>query len=196
MKPESPNDSERLLARIRAGDKDAFSELMAGHARLVMHIVARSVDDHEDRKDLCQDIFLKVYAGLDGFRGESRLSTWIARIAVNTCVHYLEKKKPVSWTDAGLPDGGPADTAASGESDGGPDPDLVSSLHREIGRLPVHYRLILTLFHLDGMPITEIAGAMDMPEGTVKNRLFRARRLLKNRLLAVVPKEELCGTNI
>lgn len=196
MKPGNQTDTERLLARIRAGEKDAFSDLMAGHVRLVMHIVARSVDDHEDRKDLCQDIFLKVYTGLDGFRGESRLSTWIARIAVNTCVHYLEKKRPVAWSEAGLPDGGPADTAAFDGADGGPDPDLVSSLHREIGRLPIHYRLILTLFHLDGMPITEIARAMDMPEGTVKNRLFRARRLLKNRLLAAVPKEEMCGMNI
>ncbi len=193
MKPVNQTDTGRLIDRIRSGENDAFSALMAGHVRLVMHIVARSVDDHEDRKDLCQDIFLKVYAGLDGFRGDSRLSTWIARIAVNTCVHYLEKKKPVSWTDAGLPDGGPADTAAFEGADGGPDPDLVSSLHREISRLPVRYRLILTLFHLDGMPITEIAMAMGMPEGTVKNRLFRARRLLKNRLLAVVPKEDLCA---
>ncbi|MBN2200423.1 RNA polymerase sigma factor, partial [bacterium] len=144
---------------------------------------------------LCQDIFLKVYAGIDGFRGESRLSTWIAKIAVNTCIHYLEKKKPVSWTEAGLPNGGPAEPAGDEENEG-PDPDLVSSLHREISRLPVRYRLILTLFHLDEMQIAEIARAMDMPEGTVKNRLFRARRLLKNRLLAVVPKEEMCESNI
>jgi RNA polymerase sigma factor (sigma-70 family) len=196
VKPGNQTDTDRLLARIRGGEKNAFSDLMAGHVRLVMHIVARSVDDHEDRKDLCQDIFLKVYAGLDGFRGESRLSTWIARIAVNTCVHYLEKKRPVAWSEAGLPDGGPADTAAIAGADGGLDPDLVSSLHREIGRLPVRYRLILTLFHLEGMPISEIARSMDMPEGTVKNGLFRARRLLKNRLLAVVPKEEMCGMNI
>ncbi len=194
MKPENRNDTDSLIARIRQGEKDAFSDLMAGHVRLVMHIVARSVDDHEDRKDLCQDIFLKVYAGLDGFRGDSRFSTWIAKIAVNTCIHYLEKKKPVSWTDARLPDGGPAEPAGDEENEG-PDPGLVSSLHREIGRLPVRYRLILTLFHLDGMQIAEIARAMDMPEGTVKNRLFRARRLLKNRLLAVVPKEELCAMN-
>jgi RNA polymerase sigma factor (sigma-70 family) len=192
VKPGIETDVDALLARIRGGERDAFADLMAGHIRLVMHIVARSVDDHEDRKDLCQDVFLKVYSGLDGFRNDCRLSTWIAKIAVNTCVHYLEKKRPVSWSDAGLPDGGPADAEAA---DGGVDPDLVSRLLLEIGRLPVRYRLILTLFHLDDMPIAEIARAMDMPEGTVKNRLFRARRILKDRLLAEIPREELCGLN-
>jgi RNA polymerase sigma factor (sigma-70 family) len=195
VKPGIETDADALLARIRSGEKDAFADLMAGHIRLVMHIVARSVDDHEDRKDLCQDIFLKVYAGLEGFRNECRLSTWIARIAVNTCVHYLEKKRPVAWSDAGLPDGGPADPQADFGPEPGVDSDLVSRLHLEIGRLPVPYRLILTLFHLDEMPISEIARAMDMPEGTVKNRLFRARRILKDRLLAEIPREELCGQN-
>jgi RNA polymerase sigma factor (sigma-70 family) len=186
-------ETDVLLARIRSGEKDAFADLMRGQLRLVMHIVARSVDDHEDRKDLCQDIFLRVYSGLEGFRNECKLSTWIAKIAVHACVNYLEKKRPVAWSDAGLPDGGPAD-ADDGSGDG-IDSDLVSKLHIEIGRLPVRYRLILTLFHLDDMPIAEIARAMDMPEGTVKNGLFRARRILKDRLLAQIPREELCGQN-
>lgn len=186
------------IDRILEGNHEAFARLMKAHLPLVAHIAARMVPDQEDCRDLCQDIFLKVYTHLEGFRGESKLSTWIASIAYNTCLNHVQKKRPVisddfrqvmtidDRGDAGVP---PPD--AQTESS-----DVSEKLHREIDRLPVRYRAVLTLFHLEGMRIGEIASVMDMPEGTVKNDLFRARRILKEKLLARYAPEELCGQDI
>jgi len=186
------------IQRIQGGDHEAFARLMKAHLPLVMHVTARMVADHEDRKDLCQEIFLKVFRNLESFRGESKLSTWIARIAYNSCLNHLQKKRP------DLPGGGLPGIRIEDRVDWGvrlPDAaveglDVSEKLHREIDRLPVRYRAVLTLFHLEGMRIEEIAEAMDMPEGTVKNDLFRARKILKEKLLACYAREELCGQSI
>ena len=183
------------IQRIRGGDHEAFARLMRAHLPLVVHVTARMVPDHEDRKDLCQDIFLKVYRNLEAFRGESKLSTWIARIAYNSCLNHVQRKRP-DHSNGSLPgiriedredmDVRPPDDAFE-------DRDVSEKLHREIERLPVRYRAVLTLFHLEGMRIEEIAEVMDMPVGTVKNDLFRARKILKEKLLARYEREELCG---
>jgi RNA polymerase sigma factor (sigma-70 family) len=193
-----PDNSAATVERVLNGDHEAFASLMKSHLPLVMHVVARMVSDHEDRKDLCQEIFLKVYRGLDGFRGESKLSTWIAQIAYNTCLNHSLKKRPGLLDDSprGAENREPEDRESALPDERIVDGDVSEKLHSEISRLPVRYRAVLTLFHLEGMPIGEIAAVMDMPEGTVKNDLFRARRILKEKLLARYAQEELCGQGI
>jgi RNA polymerase sigma factor (sigma-70 family) len=136
-----------------------------------------------------------VYRGLQGFRGESKLSTWIAQIAYNTALNHSMKKHPRPQDDS--PRGGlnpePADSESSPPDEWTADRDVSEKLRFEIDRLPLRYRAVLTLFHLEAMPIGEIAAVMDMPEGTVKNDLFRARKILKEKLLARYAREELCG---
>nr|NIM97546.1 sigma-70 family RNA polymerase sigma factor [candidate division Zixibacteria bacterium] len=151
-----------------------------------------------DREDVCQDVFLKVYEGLGGFKFESKLSTWIAKIAYNTCLNYLEKKTVPLFDDL-TPEEQSLESFPSRVQ--GPDRIVEEKeasvlLRSEIDRMPVHYRTILTLYHLDQMSYKEIGETMDLPEGTVKSYLFRARRLLKDRLMAKYQREDLCNSSI
>jgi len=96
--PESDVDERELVERILDGDREAFLTFIDRYERLVKHIVFRMVDDR-DREELCQDVFMRAYRYLDGFRFEAKLSTWLARIARNTCLNHLEKKEMPLYTD-------------------------------------------------------------------------------------------------
>jgi RNA polymerase sigma factor (sigma-70 family) len=186
-------DSRRLVRTILTGDKEAFRALVERYQRLVSHVVFRMIPNPGDREDLCQEVFLKVYENLPSFRFDAKLSTWIARIAYNTSVSHLEKAKPYLYEGDSAEDD-PLDRV----SDCGPLPDeyaeardLSFRLAGEIDKLPALYGTILSLYHLEGMSYNEIREVMQLPEGTVKSYLFRARRLLKERLLAKYQREEL-----
>jgi RNA polymerase sigma-70 factor (ECF subfamily) len=181
-----------LIGCILTGDPNAFERFIREHERLVFHVVCRMVTNAADREDLCQDVFLKIYKNLAGFRRESKISTWVARIAYNTCLNHLKKKKPTlleDCLDAGGSDGW-ADTAAAPDEQA-ESGETTRRLQEELARLALPYRTALTLYHLEDMPVTDIARVMDLPEGTVKSLLFRARRILKNRL-AFAYEGELC----
>ena len=190
-------DSRVLVKKTLAGNKKAFESIVEGHQRLVSHVVFRMIQNAADQEDICQDVFLKVYQNLGGFQFEAKLSTWIARIAYNTCLSYLEKKRVPLFDDL-MPEEKTIETA----SDCSYRPDQLvegketsSVLRNEIEKMPVHYRTILTLYHLDQMSYREIGETMELPEGTVKSHLFRARRLLKERLLAKYKREDLCNSS-
>jgi len=127
------------------------------------------------------------------FKFESKLSTWIARIAYNRCINYLEKKKTPLVDDLS-----PAEEFIETQPDDSFMPDTFTEhqdrsfrLQMEIKKLPVQFRTILTLFHLDELKYNEIAEIMGLPEGTVKSYLFRARKLLKEKLMSKYKPEEL-----
>jgi RNA polymerase sigma factor (sigma-70 family) len=190
-------DVELLVKKTLAGNKKAFESIVEGHQRLVSHVVFRMIQNTADQEDICQDVFLKVYENLRGFQFESKLSTWIAKIAYNTCLNYLEKKRVPLFDDLT-----PEEQTIETVSDCNYGPDQVvegretsSLLRNEIEKMPVHYRTILTLYHLDQMSYSEIGETMELPEGTVKSYLFRARRLLKERLLAKYRREDLCNSS-
>lgn len=186
-------ESRALIDRILAGNTQAFRELIDRHERLVSHMVYRMIDRPADREDLCQDVFMKVYQNLSRFRHESKLSTWIATIAYNTCINYLQKKKTplfddktpetVTWEDVSDSKATPEKSAES--------EDLRKRLNGAIAGLDQRYRAIITLYHLDGMSYAEIGSIMNLPEGTVKSYLFRARKQLKETLLNEYTREEL-----
>jgi len=187
-------DAELLVKKTLAGNKKAFESIIEGHQRLVSHIVFRMVQNTSDQEDICQDVFLKVYENLGGFQFESKLSTWIAKIAYNTCLNYLEKKRVPLFDDLT-----PQERSLDSVSDCSIRPDQIvegrevsSLLQNEIEKMPVHYRTILTLYHLEQMSYKEIEETMQLPQGTVKSYLFRARRLLKNRLTSKYQPEDLC----
>ena len=87
------SDTKRLIDKILAGDNNAFKSLIEEYQRLVSHIVFRMINREADREDICQDIFIKVFQNLAEFKFESKLSTWIAKIAYNRCINFLEKKR-------------------------------------------------------------------------------------------------------
>lgn len=187
---KNPKD---LVEKILSGNTAVFKNLIEQYQRLVSHIVFRMIPKQADREDICQDVFIQVYQNLGKFKFESKLSTWIARIAYNRCINYLEKKKTPLFDDLS-----PAEESIEKQYDDNFTPDTFtehqdrsSRLQAEINKLPVQFRTILTLYHLDEMKYQEIAEIMDLPDGTVKSYLFRARKLLKQRLTAKYKSEEL-----
>lgn len=201
MEAATQTDEQHLVEQVIEGDRDAFINLIERYERLVQHVVFRMVKDDRDREELCQDVFMKVYRYLDSFRFESKLSTWIARIARNTCLNHLEKKDLLLYADhAPSPDSEEPDMreamARVPSTDEGPggtteEREVRDFIHDEIEQLPEHYRTALTLYHLEGMSVKEISEVMDNPTGTVKSHLYRARKKLKDRLLATYSEEEL-----
>lgn len=193
---------KELIEKVLAGDAQAFRVLVENYQRLVCHVVFRMVANEADREELCQEVFVKIYQHLKNFNFQSKLSTWIARIAYNACINYLKKKKTPLYDDlAETALDSPEDKALAfieGVAGDLPSPDELAVnremrlfLHEAIGELPAQYRAILTLYHLDEMSYREIGEIINLPEGTVKSYLFRARKLLKERMLEKYSAEEL-----
>lgn len=190
-------EDKHLVDRVLRGDTRAFGVIIKNTENLVAQIVFKMVPIAEDRKDLAQDIYLKTFHNLAGFKFESKLSTWIARIAYNTCLSWIEKKKLV--LPGNLFDDenhvSPVTTLFHGSN---PDSEsvifrkeLTKILKKEIDDLPPVYQTLITLFHHESMTYEELSQVTSLPEGTVKSSLFRARKMLKEKLLSKYQKEAL-----
>lgn len=184
-------DDRALISRILNGDTQAFRLLIKQHERLVAHMVSRLVKQAEDREELCQDVFLKVFEKLGEFNFQSRLSTWIATIAYRYAINHLRKRKLLlndipeeeNFTAYFVEDANPESILEEQDMDG-----FVMTL---VDQLPPQYKTVLTLYHLENMTYPEITEVTGMPEGTVKSYLFRARNLLKEKVKTYIGKEEL-----
>jgi len=175
-------DDRALVAGVLRGEETAQKALIRHHERLVAHMVGRVVKQEEDREEICQDVFLKVFEKLQEFTFQSKLSTWVATIAYRHAINHLRKQRmsfeefpeDERWTErfVDLDDPGQRLDAKDEEE----------HVLRFVSDLPAQYRAVLTLYHMDGLSYTEIGTIMEMPEGTVKNYLFRGRTLLKERL--------------
>ena len=182
------NDAE-LVSQILNGNMKSFTFLVSRYQKLVVHITGRLIQRHEELEDVSQEVFLKVYQNLGKYRNECKLSTWIATIAYNTSINYLRKFKKSD--DTCLDDKAILDKLADYRSDDYETTDLHRYIRNQIELLPVHYRTVLTLYHLEEFSYQEIETITGMPEGTVKNYLFRAKALLKEKLKFVVDESSL-----
>ena len=190
---DGPPESGALIDEILSGNEAAFRKLIEQNQRLVSHIIFRMVGDRQDREDLCQEVFVRVYRNLPNFRREAKLSTWIARIAYNIGLSFVEKKNVPMVDETALDyEDTDMDMPLVATPDVITEQKAISGLVRdEIDKLPVYYKTALTLYHLDGMSYNEITDIMKVPEGTIKSYIFRGRKLLKERLLARYSREDL-----
>jgi RNA polymerase sigma factor (sigma-70 family) len=164
----------------------AFERLVAQYQRLVWHVVQRTVHHTEDARELCQEAFLRVHANLRQYRGESRLGTWIARVAYHLALRHLERKRsrgiqlelPTTQDEAPHPAWEPA-TDADGVEQEVSAAQTQRLLHAALQRLEPMPRLLLTLYHLEELPIAELANITGLAEGTIKSHLFRSRKQLR-----------------
>lgn len=184
----SMNDAE-LVAQILNGNMKSFTFLVSRYQKLVVHITGRLIQRREELEDVNQEVFLKVYQNLGKYRNECKLSTWIATIAYNTSVNYLRKFKKSE--EANLDDKAILDKLTDFKQDDYETTDLHRYIREQIELLPVQYRTVLTLYHLEEFSYQEIEQITGMPEGTVKNYLFRAKALLKEKLQFVVNESSL-----
>ncbi|MEI6613863.1 MAG: sigma-70 family RNA polymerase sigma factor [Chrysiogenales bacterium] len=188
---QATEETSLLIRQVQAGDRLAFHAFIIKYQRLVAAIVFRMVYNAADREELSQEVFLKIFAHINRFQGEAKISSWIGRITSNTCINHLRKKRLPLFDDIAAP--GQTLENVAGNS---PTPEHLNeradsnrNLQREIDRLPAHYRLILTLFHFSEMNYDEIGQALKMPAGTVKSHLFRARQKLREQLMPAIREE-------
>ena len=151
---------------------------------LVARIVYQLIPNEEDRKDVAQDVYLKVYRHLKSFKFQSKLSTWVGQIAYNTCFNRLQKKQPAIYNPPELQ----ADDASDRKL---LQKELNGLLAAGIGGLPPVYQTLIVLYHQEELSYLEIAAITGLPEGTVKSYLFRARKQLKESMLSNYKKEKL-----
>jgi len=184
-------DERALVSRVLSGDVQAFRLLIKQHERLVAHMIGRLVKTESDLEELCQDVFLKVHEKLGEFSFQSKLSTWVATIAYRHAINFMRKRK-MHFSDIPEEDTFTQRFIESETPEGMlEDVDMNNFVLKMVDELPVQYRTILTLYHINNMTYPEICEVMKMPEGTVKNYLFRARNLLKEKVKKQLGKEEL-----
>ena len=166
-----------LIERCRQGDDAAFRELVDQYKGLVFALIARSVPNRARAEEVAQDVFLKVHRGLPYFRGESKLSTWIYRIAINAISQERPELATTSLDDVAGDDRPRVQPGADDRAFG--DLVLKDRLQKAIERLPVQYQVLINGHYLKGMRYEELAEALDLPMGTVKTHLHRAKRKLR-----------------
>jgi RNA polymerase sigma-70 factor (ECF subfamily) len=180
-------DDRTLVARILEGDRDRFTELVTRYERRVVNYVYRITHRYEDAHDLTQEIFVKVYLALDRYDPKYQFSTWLFRIAQNSAIDAL-RKKGVSEVPLTRP-GDDEDDREREFADDGISPyralknkQLGVAIDKAVMKLPPDYRELIQLRHFAELSYEEIASMKKLPLGTVKNKLFRARNLLKDAL--------------
>jgi RNA polymerase sigma-70 factor (ECF subfamily) len=173
------HDERALIDRCRTGDDGAFGELVDQHKNLVYGLVYRMISDRSRVDDLAQEVFLKVYRGLPYFRGEARLSTWIYRIVQNVCAAARSRRAP----DVSLDQETGGRRFDPGAADGAfVDLELRDRLEKAIAQLPGPQRLLIAAHYLEGVQYEALAESLNMPLGTVKTHLYRAKKRLRELL--------------
>jgi len=167
-------DDQALIAATLAGRPEAFGELVTRYERAVYHLAVRTLRDRTEAEDAAQEAFLKAYRALGTFRPGAKFSTWIFTICYRGCCDRLAKRKRFSGDE--LPDR--AETAAGPELLAERNDEAVR-LRAAIDALPEKYRAVITLYHLQGKQYEEIATVLNLPLGTVKTHLFRAKEQLR-----------------
>lgn len=179
---------QELVGQVVEGDGTAFATIVLRHQDRLYNTVYRLVGSAEDARDLVQDTFIKAYENLSSFRGGSSLYTWLFRIAVNTSLSHRRKRK---WVQLGSPGGddGDANPGANLEDPASPDPaeGLVTAetermVQEAISSLDDEHRTVVVLRDIQHCDYHEIAEILEVPTGTVKSRLHRARLMLRDKL--------------
>lgn len=193
-KNESLLTDQRLVKAVLDGVRLAFGQLIRQTERLVAQLTYKLVSNPSDRKDIAQDIYLKVYKNIGSFKFRSKLSTWVGQITYNTCLHYLEKKKLVLLGNFQSELDQPETHLADAENRVEEvlfAKELAGILDEEIDRLQPLYRTLISLYHQQELSYSEIAVITSLPEGTVKSYIFRARKTLKENILSKYKRNEL-----
>jgi RNA polymerase sigma-70 factor (ECF subfamily) len=178
---DATTQERALVAGVLAGAPGAFEQLVRDHQGLCWHVIQRMVRHPEDTRELCQDTFLRVHRHLRQYRFDAPLKSWIAQVAYSVARRHLERRR-IPLAEAVDGDGlSLVEQVGDGrdlESEVAED-DVNRRLHAAIESLPPLQRTLLTLYHLEELPIPEISRITGIAEGTIKSHLFRSRRQLR-----------------
>lgn len=190
--PSSGGAELEFVRRAQGGDRAAFGSFVVATQDRLYTVLVRIVGDREEARELAQETYLKAFSSLEGFRGDSAPYTWLYRIAVNLAIARLRKvrRHRVFSMDTGGGAGGGGggrSRADPAERSAGPEGELLAAEEARqvvaaLGRLDSEYRTVLVLRDVDQLEYREIADVLQLPVGTVKSRLFRARLALREEL--------------
>ncbi len=179
-------DDAQLVRRAAAGSRPAFAELVRRHQGKIRGLLLRLCGDRTLADDLAQEVFLRAYRGLCGFEGRASFGTWLYRISYNAYLNHSTRVRKFS----SLPEGYDTATAAPEDSLSAPRSDMRRDLEGAVAELPERYRGVVVLYYLQDLSYPEIAEILEVPLGTVKTHLHRAKRLLRTRFEADDPRLE------
>ena len=194
MQAAAPNPSSRdddaLLRRIRAGDRDAFSDLMRRFNRRLYRVARSVLRDDAEAEDALQDAYLQAYRALPAFRGESTLGTWLTRIVVNAALMRQRKTgRLADVIELGADFGSDDAILPRDRLDEPAQPELAALraqtrrlIETGIDKLPAAFRTVFVLRAVEELTVEETAATLDIPESTVRTRYFRARAMLREAL--------------
>jgi RNA polymerase sigma-70 factor (ECF subfamily) len=175
---------EGLVPALRRGDEGAYRELIERYKGMVYGIALRIIGDQTEADDIAQETFVRVYERVGGFRGRSKLSTWIYRIALNLSLERrrnIRRAAEVSWEALAARESAPADPAPTPE-EAAARASEAEAVRAAIDRLPERYRVPLVLCYMEELSLAQAAEIVGITEGGMKTRLHRARRMLLRRL--------------
>ena len=185
--PERATDEE-IVGRVLAGERELFEELVVRYQRRIMHYLTRMVKDPDLAEDLAQVTFVKAFTALASFDSRYRFTTWLYRIASNAAIDHIRRNRvrPISLDQPLETEDGTLEQQIRSP---GPAPDELAGrgeirllLRQAVDQLPSEYRQLIALRHGSDCSYEEICSITGLPMGTVKNRLFRARNLLRDML--------------
>lgn len=180
---------KKIIEKVLGGDANAFEELVLKYEKTVYNLALRMVGDRDDAFDMTQEAFIKAYGSLSSFRGDSKFSVWIYRIATNVCLDFLRSKSRKQQVSLTVSDDDDEDAQLDiPDPKADPEQQLIKkismqSVEEGLKTLPDKQRQILVMRELGGMSYAEIGAALSLEEGTVKSRIFRARKRLCTFLL-------------
>lgn len=174
----------RIIAKVLDGDTNAFEALVIDQKKVVYNLALRMLGNEEDAYDISQDAFLKAYTNLSSFRGDCKFSSWLYKLTTNLCLDFIRKRNrhkvvPLVFED----DDGDSEYMEIPDETYSPESlteqkQLRESVRNGLNQLPPQQREILVLREIGGLRYDEIGRQLDLEEGTVKSRIFRARKKL------------------
>lgn len=189
-----PADHE-LVRRCQNGDLSAFEGLVDRYQHRVYNLVYRMVGRHEDAQDIAQDVFLKALEHIGQFREQAQVFTWLFRIATNMAISRRRRAQTVKFVSLSGPTGSdgdgtqgfePADRADDRPAESVERDEATGHVARAIGQLDEQFRSVLVLKDIEGLDYQQIADVLQLPVGTIKSRLHRARSELRDRLRPIL----------
>lgn len=186
--PSGASADQALVARVQAGDKQAFNALARKYQHKLLKLISRYVHDQTEALDVTQEAFIKAYRALPNFRGESSFYTWLYRIGLNTAKNHLvalSRRLPDSDIDA--QDAERYDIDSRLKDHDSPEAiavrdEIEHTVFAAIEELPEDLRTAITLREFKGLTYEEVAEVMNCPIGTVRSRIYRAREAIDKRL--------------
>lgn len=177
-----------MIARCKKGDREAFNKLMETYHKQVFNISYGMLSDYEDASDAAQEVFVKVWRSIAGFKGEASFTTWLYRICANVCNDILRKRQRRGMTVSLDADDGDKNPASELPSEAPTPEESLEADERQrlvraaIDSLSDEFRTVIVLSDLQQLSYEEVANVLKIPTGTVKSRLNRARNALRKKL--------------